>query len=91
MSRQIVLSDKFKYNTENGNRIYEAEIEVPKNFKRKVARLVPHYEEFEIYNAGGMTETRQYGYECSNCKTQYCEQTVKYCAKCGAELKGENK
>lgn len=85
--RQIIISDEFRYNTENGNRIYKVEIEVPKNFKRKTANLVPYYEDFESYNTGGFTEKRQVGYECSKCKRKYrLKSDIKYCYKCGAEI-----
>lgn len=89
MGRQIIITDKFRYDTENGNRIYEAiEIEVPKKFKRKTANLVPYYVEFELYNTGGFTERKQIGYECSKCKNKYdfAHSSIKYCAKCGAKI-----
>lgn len=91
MGRQIIISDKFRYNTENGNRIYKVEIEVPKNFKRKTAYLVPYYKEFEMYNAGGFTEKIQVGYECTKCKNKYgfihnINEVIKYCEKCGAKI-----
>ena len=48
---------------------------------------LPHYEEVEIYNAGGFTERKQTGWHCGKCGLGFTTLKKNFCPNCGADMR----